>query len=65
MQSRSSRLDWIGKVLADPDAAPTRAGTAPLRLVAESPPAADAAKAVRKPLGRLLKWARCWRSNLA
>lgn len=34
MQSRTPRLDWIGKVLADSQAAPERDAQAPLRLVA-------------------------------
>jgi len=38
MQSRTPRLDWIGKVLADPQAAPERAEQVPLRLVAASAP---------------------------
>jgi hypothetical protein len=34
MQSRTPKLGWIAKVLADPDA-PRRAEKAPLRLVSE------------------------------
>jgi hypothetical protein len=35
MQSRTPRLGWIAKVLADPDAPPQREERAPLRLVSE------------------------------
>jgi hypothetical protein len=35
MQSRTPKLGWIAKVLADPDAPQQRAERAPLRLVSE------------------------------
>jgi hypothetical protein len=39
MQSRTPRLGWIAKVLADPDVARRPDQRAPLRLVSEGTPA--------------------------